>query len=486
MQRKFPKPKKPSRKMAAPKAEEMEGTTTPQAPQPSPQQQQEQPPPQQQQQQPQGPPEPLHLPQQQPQQQQQQPPSPPTQPEPATSLPVAQSPPQISSTPSFTSKGKASIYVPETPQDLEAQWAHLFVENIQLKSTIRDNDALIADQAAAITNLSTETKLHKISSTQSSPRITALETALTDSTSKLSLIEEEASDTSTRTIAAGQGRTSAEREATKLRALNNTLLNKVTDERRKVADQQEVVDRMKGELDTMMEERLRSSVLESENARLRVDIMAGMEQMRLLVQNQQEVAMELHAEDAVEPEGEAGMVGENLGELGIRWRGDSIWEENEAGPQVSAPVGEAEVLHRATQTTTPPPPSPAPAMLEKVDAQTSTSPLSPGLPPLVLFTGPTSSPTTNGPSRSTQTEEVPAQTHRTSFLPLLLLLLTAFFLALYADRLASEREIWAAANGAIRGLTAGWNGREWWSHMVGEVVEWEVESWSGVDRALLG
>ncbi len=57
--------------------------------------------------------------------------------------------------------------------------------------------------------------------------------------------------------------------------------------------------------------------------------------------------------------------------------------------------------------------------------------------------------------------------------PILPFLLATFFLALCADRLNVEREIWRAANEVARETVVRWN-TEWWGGPGGEWVGWEV------------
>ena len=67
----------------------------------------------------------------------------------------------------------------------------------------------------------------------------------------------------------------------------------------------------------------------------------------------------------------------------------------------------------------------------------------------------------------------------------LLYLLAAFFLALYADRLAAERDTWAKANGAVRGLTATWHGREWWAQDFLEWATWKSDMWAQMEHPMI-
>lgn len=408
------------------------------------------------------------------------------------------------------SKAKEAIQVPETPVDLEAQWAKLFVENIQQRATIHDQEAMMASQASTIESQSKELKEVRVQSARSTPRLAALEMAVSDTESQISLLETEAGGEADRAATADHERLNAQREATHLRRVNRTLLNHRSEERGRIAHLKTLLARMKDELDSKAEESVRAAVLGAENAKLRTDLAAGMEQMRLMLRSQQELVSELNEEGrrAAEEAWDAKKQGENLGALGIDFRGESIWDGSEAG-SLPAPAGGAEaevgveVASRGTQTLAPP--SALSPIFFLAAIAPAAAPIPSPLPPppesiTMTITAPTATATaTSGHSTGTQTEEeeeviLPTNTitipneriTHTSFLPSLLFLLAAFFFALHANRLAAEREVWAVANDAVRGFTTGWDGGEWWSGVLGERVGWEVEVWTGVERRLLG
>ena len=204
----------------------------------------------------------------------------------------------------------------------------------------------------------------------------------------------------------------------------------------------------------------------------------------------------------------------------MRFRGDSIWENGQVGPLVSTAAGpRTNTVSWGTQTEQPH----LPLEMATVDTRTHTStlpnkvapvgtqagappspvdipllmlsPLSPLLmyPPLSPARPAAATTTTSRLAVGTQTEmevlstktEAPSHHITAPLLPLLLLLLSAFLFALQADRLAAEREVWAAANDTTRGLVTAWSG-EWWSGGIGEWIRWEVERLIGVERRLTG
>jgi hypothetical protein len=498
-------------------AEQVEATAPPHDPEPSSQQEEEQQLPPQQEQQTQDPSEQaIDLPPEN-EEEHERPPPPQSQPQLASSSPIAA--PKNKGKGKFKSKrkDKDAIVLPETPADLEDAWVKLYIENVRLKSAVRDRDSLISRHNSTISSLSTDNKhLHSVSN-QSTPRISDLESQLDSNQFQLSQAEEEATSITNRTITAAEQRMIAEHEATTLRHLNNTLVNNLAEARKKVTHLESLLDRMKTELDNMVEERIRSSVLEGENAKLRADVETGMETIKELVQTQQEMSIELNELDA-EEEAERSVEdeGENLGQLGIgmRFRLGSIWEGGEAqpGPDESDDIKEEEVgegedqpdpdesedvkeeetaeterSSRSSEMSLPPAsPNKSPiwssvAELDTAEKGTQTSaPHSPVLPPLLLVAD------SPPPPPATTTIATTSDLSKGKWTEKLVLILTVFLLALYTDRLAAEREIWASANDAVRELTAGWHGREWWSGLGWEWIKWEMDMRIRLERGMLG
>ncbi len=449
---------------------------------------------------------------------------------------------------------KQPIGLPQTPIQLENSWARMYVENAELKrqlkkkefaikkkeTQVQNNERLLEKATYTMAHLHHENlQLHR-ETAETTPRLRGLEDALSDNISQVSLMQEEIEDESAGKIDLKQQCAAAKREAKDLRCLNNTLVNNLTEERKKVSRVEVHLDRLKLELDRVVEERLRFAVLEAENDALRNDLMVGMEHMMELAQIQQQMSIDLNNEDADIEDDLWREDDEKLDlqmkdpynipkEIRMRFRRDSIWDDLQAGPrregEVYANAG-IDMTDRGTEMTTPPPSSPfqGPSSLT-VLATTAPSP-----PPLLITATtsfppaeqgpPTTPPTPTKPPRLTSTHthtntyihthtQTQTQTHMhttekkaeiflisphpplppllplqpISNLPLLLFLLAAFFLALYADRLAVERETWRTANEMARETVVGWY-TEW--------MGWEVAGWRwdgvgvGVGLGLLG
>ena len=418
--------KRPSRKLTAQQSQLPAGQTEATTSQKQQEQQQEQ---QQQQQFPLASPE---LPQQAEQQPQQ--PPPPQEPQAQQAVPP--------STSSTTPAAKIEQSVTEGRLNrkvaiLEAKCARLTRENMILQTSVKDHENLINAQASALRDLSSDHRSLQIQSGQATPKLQALEDEMSDNMSQVSELEGEVENTTERTMVLVREHATARREVSILRRFNKSLVKTVAEGRQKISHLEAVVSGMKFEIDAVVEERIRHSVLEAENAALRIDIASGMEQIRWLAQSQQHTSSELNAEDA-EAEEKAWRERQRALErdwdtsgerLGIEFRGDSIWEEWEAGPHSEADEGasaaeaDVQVASTATQTTPTPPPSPSPsstpvAVVLASTATQTTPPPSPPSPPLLLLTAPTppsspvlsaapspQMPRTSGPTMGTQTEE---------------------------------------------------------------------------------
>ncbi len=153
----------------------------------------------------------------------------------------------------------------------------MFVENVELKrllqkkeitikkkdSQAQNNENLLAKATYTMAHLHHENmQLHR-QSAETTPRLRGLEDALSDNISQFSLRQEGLEDESTRNIKLIQGSAAAQREANNLRFLNNTLINHLTEERKKVTKVEAQLERLKLELDSVVEERLRFAVLEA-------------------------------------------------------------------------------------------------------------------------------------------------------------------------------------------------------------------------------
>lgn len=434
-----------------------------------------------------------------------------------------------------------TVIVPATKQALEDEWARLFCENYDMKDQIASQEARISSQTLKIGHLSSEAKHVNQTIGSLVPRLLEQKREIAGLKTLLEASRAQTEEQENRTILAGHARAAAEREAARLSSISKELRKGIEAERIQTARSQKRVKRLQSELEVLVEVQVRNSVLEAENEHLRSDIAVGMEHMLMLVQGEQEVSIELNAWDAaIAMEGAMANKkakkdlldpGGDLGNLGLRFRGDSIWETGEVGTVVSSAAGpgnnevswgtqtlslplSGEVAETATQTEAPPAPArvdlatvgtqtealPAPALVDLATVGTQTEdPLSPVKTPLLMLSPPLPAPSTAimatkcGAEFGTQTElevslveaEAPVFYKPIPILPLLLLLLSAFLFALLADRLAAEREVWAEANDTARELVTAWSG-EWWSCNIGEWFHWEAERWTGVDRRLLG
>lgn len=332
-------------------------------------------------------------------------------------------------------KGKAkakagTIRIPKAPSNIEAFWASLYLDNVKLRQHIREHEHNLNDTTIKLDTAREELRVLKRQAAAANPLISNLETALVNNESQLSLLQDVADNTCVRTLSAGSERLAAQREVVHLRRLNNSLMNNISTDRGKIAKLEAQIERMKEEMsDDLIEVRMRNAVLEAENAHLRRDIATGMEYMQHLVKGQWEMSIELNMEDKernaikrVEDELEE-EEGENLDKLGIQFRGDSIWEGCEAGPQnetVPVAVDEADVgvssaVHQwappqlrssATPLSSPAAAAPVRATIPRTTTvATQTSPISHNVAPLPKTT-PATKTITHGPSMGTPTSPI--------------------------------------------------------------------------------